>query len=218
MDLASQTRRADDLFPYTTYHHTKAPMFGMGGFNTDDRPIRFLEARRGRAEHKDVPAIHTGSYEAAHDRGRRQSGPQILDLRFRAESPLINANGVVMNEREIESMVRNVPVSNQEYDDFMELKKKTGFGYGYFPEMHIKQDKFRQLLLDEGYDIIPYINQAEDVGSISFMHLRPETDLRMRGAAFDPAKKDAADLMAGVALPALFTGGAVANQRRKRED
>jgi hypothetical protein len=217
MDLASQTQRADEFFPYATYHNTRVENPGndarRGG-------LEFLEARRGRNEYKDIPATHTGSFQAAFERSLRTQNPKILDLRFRAQSPFLEDSGKIFDEVTLENMVKDVPVTHREVEDWITAKFNSldMKGFGINPAQDVKQNKFRQALLDEGYDIIPYINKGEDVGSVSFMHLHPEKDLRFRGAAFNPDFKDWSDLMAGVALPALFTGGAVANQRRKRED
>jgi hypothetical protein len=77
-------------------------------------------------------------------------------------------------------------------------------------EKILRQDAFRERLLSEGYDTVPYYNSAEDVGNTSHMILRPE-NLRSVFAQFDPAKRHLADIMAQRWLvPTAATGGAAA--------
>ena len=53
------------------------------------------------------------------------------------------------------------------------------------------------------YDSIPYINDVEGAGRVS--HIVPPKNARSRFAAFDPAKKDSANLMHGIGAAGAMT-------------
>jgi len=70
------------------------------------------------------------------------------------------------------------------------------------------QRQFKQQLLEDGYDTVPYVNSVEGQGQVSHMVLKPE-NLRSRFAAFDPANIGKAGLMGGLAA---VLGGAAMRQ------
>jgi len=73
----------------------------------------------------------------------------------------------------------------------------------------------------QGYNAISQTvrNPASGVqDKVEYLNVLNPKDIRSVYARFDPARRRSSDLLAGLALPAIFTGGAVANQRRKRED
>jgi hypothetical protein len=107
-----------------------------------------------------------------------QQAASIMPLMMRAEKPYAKRTGEPFSEAEIRRQVT-------------QFAQKKGFR----PDSIDAKVKFRQSIMEQGYDVIPYLNSVEDRGSLSYLVLKPE-NLRSRFAAFDPAKRNSADLLA----------------------
>lgn len=69
---------------------------------------------------------------------------------------------------------------------------------------------FRDVLKNHGYDSVKYANRSEGTGGPSYLLLDPD-QLRLKWAAFDPAKAKSGDLLASLAA-LIGGGGAIASQ------
>lgn len=76
------------------------------------------------------------------------------------------------------------------------------------------KQRFKEHLLKLGYDTVPYLNQFEGAGQLSYMVLRPE-NLRSQFAKFDPANVGKAGLMGGLA--GILGIGAYRNQQGQED-
>jgi hypothetical protein len=236
MSEAARMRRADQMYPARVFHASSA---------NDPETIISFNPVRGNKELKDIASLHAGTLAAAADRAKNigDQGKRVsfFELRGNVDRPFLDSSrassggtmGSPWKEQDLSDWVSRQQPSLEDQAKSMRQLEETlnNIRSKRFFKPHeeakliqlYKYDVPRQIaarrkLIEEGYNVIPYINAVEDHGSISYMFLNPGRDLRLRDAAFDPAKRDSADLLAGIALPALFTGGAVANQRRKRED
>ena len=224
---SEQARRArgKELFPIEVYHGTRRP-YAFDEFT----PIP------GFGEAKDIPAVHVGSKDAASDRLRTVFGKDFepiydvpgkgwsptgdaselefaasaLPLRMRMTKPYLNADGT--------------PFTEQQLDDQVKAFRRAREG-ATTPEaaLHSDQDAaidittknaFRDHLVEQGYDVIPYVNRYEDAGNVSYMVLQPNR-LRSQFAKFNPFMLNSPNLMAG--LGAVLAGSA-ANARPRAQE
>lgn len=215
MDEASRMARAQELgFTIPVYHGTISnfirPAFKMKG---------------GDVLHE-VPAAHVGTQKAATDRlgalggppkpkiiageeAVTKVGPRVMELLMKAKKPFYGfgadpMTATPLQEKEIAKLVAD------------EYAAK----YGRTPRPYVQREKaeatklMQQRLLNEGYDVIPYVNAFEDKGSTSYMVLRPE-NLRLKEAAFDPKKANSGNLMGSLA--ALLGVGAASKYANSRQ-
>lgn len=200
MDEASRmARAAEQGFALDVYHGTRST-----------RPFDEFRPQMGPQRH-DLPGVHVGTKEAAQKRleqyfgennfgltnnlARPDQAASIMPLKMKAERPFVKKGGTPYTEAEIR-------------------QKVTAFARkeGLRPDSYDAKIRFRNSLLEQGYDVVPYVNTVEDRGSISYLVLRPE-NLRSRFAKFDPANIGKAGLMGGMA--GLLGVGAA--QRAKQE-
>jgi len=184
-DPESRMRRAEEQgFTEDVYHVTKSrkPITRFKPYSnlvTSGEPI------------DEVPGIHVGTKEAAADRFEqvitharnwepREPVMQTMPLKMRMSKPYLKADGTPFDEFELSSHIQ----------DFG--RKNPGEG--------VPGERFAKHLLDQGHDVIPYVNQFETPGSISYLVLKPE-NLRSRFAQFDPAKVDSPYIMKAAGGP-----------------
>jgi len=84
--------------------------------------------------------------------------------------------------------------------------------YGNLPVSNAAQ---REQIFSQN-SIIPYINDVEGPGSISY--IAPPKNIRSRFAAFDPFNRDSANLLAqyGAIAPTTALGAYMYNEKRKK--
>lgn len=105
-----------------------------------------------------------------------ERAPSIMPLLMKSEKPFMNQSGKPFSEKELMSAIKQFAGDNRIND------------------MAQAQRMYKQRLIDEGYDSIPYVNNIEGEGQVSHMVLKPE-NLRSRFAKFDPANIGKAGLM-----------------------
>lgn len=196
MDEASRmARAAEQGFTQEVYHGTRAT-----------KPFDEFRPQMGQQRH-DLPGVHVGTKEAAQERleqyfggksfglendlARSDQAASVMPLRMKAEKPFVNKSGAPYTEGEIRQKVAA-------------FAKKEGLK----PDSYDAKIRFRNSLVKQGYDVVPYVNTVEDPGNISYLVLKPE-NLRSRFAQFDPANIGKAGLMGGLAA---MLGGAAMRQ------
>jgi hypothetical protein len=226
MDEASRMARAAEM-GYTTpvYHGTSA-----------DFGLRNAFKMKGGNVFHEIPSAHVGTDVAASQRVMAlegldeppplvrtdEGGARVMELLMKAEKPFYGFDtgpqGMPL-AREGNIVTKRNPLN--EHDIGQIAKAEYARKHGKLPDASVLGQKteavglLRQRLLDEGYDVVPYINAFEDRGSTSYMVLKPE-NLRLKGAAFDPAKAKSGNLMANLAL--MLGGGAVAGTAMNRRE
>ena len=146
----------------------------------------------------DAVGTHVGTKEAALDRFRNTSGTidtpkgSTYPVQILGDKPLLNQNGMPWGEDDLNSFLRKSGGHN--WSD-------TQGGKMTYQDMN---KELRKKLFDEqGYTSIPYFNEVEGKGSISY--IVPPDNLRSRFAAFDPFRRSAAIAASmGVAAPDLL--------------
>ena len=143
----------------------------------------------------DAVGTHVGSKEAAQARFRNTT--QTNDQRFNkgttypvsilGDRPLMNQAGMPWGEDELNAFLRQTGGHN-----FSDVNK----GGMTYQDMNAA---LRKKLFDEqGYTSIPYINEVEAKGSVSY--IVPPENIRSINAAFDPFRRNAAIATATGAL------------------
>jgi hypothetical protein len=171
----------------TPMDRAKAMGFDTEGVHTSRHGIdtNVLDSGKYAMAPFDAIGTHFGTKEAALDRFNRTVGtteqfkgstyPVLLD----GSRPLMNKQGAIFNEEPL----------------LMSLSEKAD--YGNLPVSNAAQ---REQIFSKN-SIIPYINDVEGPGSISY--IAPPKNIRSRFAAFDPMRRNEADLL-GQADPALL--------------
>lgn len=221
---AERVANADKYFPIEDLFHSTQSPTGIKAFKA--------KFGSGMGWH-DLPGPHVGTLAAATRRATDLAGPDfkpsiaydrktgvefpdraelassIMPLRMRAEKPFLNPQGQPFEEREFGREVRNWAEENGYFTQ--------GVGPQAATQKKAAKEAFAKKLLAEGYDVVPYINEVEDAGSLSYLVLNPNR-LRSKFAKFDPKKLNSANLSAG--LGSLFVGGAMAKAatRDKKND
>tara|TARA_R110000803_G_C11971051_1_gene319735 strand:- start:38 stop:2023 length:1986 start_codon:yes stop_codon:yes gene_type:complete len=141
----------------------------------------------------DAVGTHVGSPQAAMDRFRNTTATtdQIKGTTYPVtilgDRPLMNQNGMPWGEDDLNAFLRkegghtssDVNGAKMTYQDMNSgLRKK--------------------LFEDQGYSSIPYFNEVEGKGSVSY--IVPPKNIRSQFAAFDPMRRDEPNLLAG-AIP-----------------
>ena len=129
---------------------------------------------------------HVGTKEAALDRFLKttQTGA-TYPLKIKTERQFLNKEGKPFSEEQLSSELRK-------------LAQKIGDDKGIDIEKLPYKEK-NQILSEymwKKYDAIPYINDVEAPGSISY--ILPSQNIRSRFAQFDPTKVGSKDILAGV--------------------
>tara|TARA_R110002126_G_scaffold130048_1_gene273173 strand:+ start:56 stop:1057 length:1002 start_codon:yes stop_codon:yes gene_type:complete len=218
---AERVANADKYFPIQDIFHSTQSPTGIKAFKA--------KIGSGTGWH-DLPGPHVGTLDAATRRATDLAGPDfkpsiaydrktgvefpdrvelassIMPLRMRAEKPFLDPQGKPFGEREFGREVRNWAEENGYFTQ--------GAGPRAATQKKAAKEAFAKKLLAEGYDVVPYINEVEDAGSLSYLVLNPNR-LRSKFAKFDPKKLNSANLSAGLA--GLFTGGAAAKAALTRQ-
>lgn len=225
---AERIANRDKYFPEEVFHST-----------TVTKPFQEFEPRGGGQWH-DIPGTHVGTVKAAEDRSKQIFGDDLepimdqvwkkggkreeevgmaasmMPLRMRMENPLYNKQGKPFTEEELQDAVKNFGYKSgmlkrpdQSSASWMSREQRPTLS-----QMRNVQQAYGEQLRAAGHDVIPYINEHEDIGSLSYLVLDP-TRLRSKFAKFDPKKLNSANLSAGLA--GLFTGGAAAKAALTRQ-
>jgi hypothetical protein len=143
----------------------------------------------------DAVGTHVGSKKAARERfdntvGYKINNPQYANDEIKGSSYPV----VIKNKRQLLDSAGKPSSENA-----LSTKFSESADYGNLRESNAK---LRQELFSD-YDSIPYINDVEAAGSVSY--IVPPENIRSRFAAFDPFRKDVATAAAmGVAAPNLL--------------
>lgn len=224
---AARLASMEEHFPIPVFHGTVSPT-----------GIKEFKQRPGGAGWNDVPGPHVGTLEAATQRVEARLGPSfeaipkysqktkeeladkmesvasVMPLQMRMEKPFLDPKGNVFNEADFGKFVNQWAINN----GYFSRTLPTGdplINASYTARKEAAQRDFAKQLLSEGYDVVPYINTAEDIGSKSYLVLDP-TKLRSRFAQFDPKKLSSANLSAG--LGSIFAAGAMAGKATRGND
>ena len=190
MDTPSRMARADEQgYNKDVFHYSR------GGEDIE-------EIREGDLNLSlfDALGIHTGSKEAAtkraaSTRSRNPDTGRLIDpsgptypLKIKHQKPLLNKDGKPYTESELHSVF---------------AKMAEDKDYGNVWDSDVKQ-KLRSDLWND-YDVIPYINEVEDAGKISY--ISPPAAVRSKFATFDPAKTGSSNILAS--NPVATTGAGI---------
>jgi hypothetical protein len=154
----------------------------------------------------DAVGTHVGTPQTAMERfqntvGYKVNNPNYANDELRGatypvtilgDRPLMNQNGMPWGEDDLNAFLRKEGGHN--WSD-IQGNKMT------YQDMNAALRK--KLFEEQGYTSIPYFNEVEGKGSISY--IVPPENIRSRFAAYDPFRKDVATATAmGVALPDLL--------------
>lgn len=154
----------------------------------------------------DAVGTHVGTPQAAMERfqntvGYKVNNPNYANDELRGatypvtilgDRPLMNQNGMPWGEDDLNAFLRKEGGHN--WSDIQGGKMT-------YQDMNAALRK--KLFEEQGYTSIPYFNEVEGKGSISY--IVPPENIRSRFAAFDPFRKDVATATAmGVAAPDLL--------------
>jgi len=156
----------------------------------------------------DAVGTHVGTKQAAADRFRNTTATtdQIKGTSYPVtilgDRPLLNQNDMPFGEDDLNAFLRR-----QGGHTLSDMKG----GKMTYQDMNASLRK--KLFEEKGYTSIPYFNEVEGKGSISY--IVPPDNIRSRFAAFDPFRRNAAIAAAmGVAAPNLLA----AEPEKKKEE
>lgn len=146
----------------------------------------------------DAVGTHVGTPKTAMDRFRNtiattdQIKGTTYPVTILGDRPLMNQNDMPWGEDDLNAFLRKEGGHN--WSDIQG---------GKMTYQDMNADLRKKLFEKQGYTSIPYFNEVEGKGSISY--IVPPENIRSRFAAFDPFRKDVATATAmGVALPDLL--------------
>jgi hypothetical protein len=154
----------------------------------------------------DAVGTHVGTPQAAMERfqntvGYKVNNPNYSNDELRGvtypvtilgNKPLMNQNGMPFGEDDLSALLRQQGGHN--YSDIQG---------GKMTYQDMNADLRKKLFEEQGYTSIPYYNEVEGKGSISY--IVPPENIRSRFAAFDPFRRSAAIAASmGVAAPDLL--------------
>lgn len=157
----------------------------------------------------DAVGTHVGTPQAAMDRFENTVGYKVNNPNY--------ANDELKGVTYPVTILGNKPLMNQNNMPFGEddlsafLRNKGGHNWsdiqgGKMTYQNMNADLRKKLFEEEGYTSIPYFNEVEGKGSISY--IVPPENIRSRFAAFDPFRRNAAIAATmGVAAPDLLAAG-----------
>jgi len=146
----------------------------------------------------DAVGTHVGTPQAAMDRFRNTTATtdQIKGTTYPVtilgNKPLLNQNAMAWGEDDLSAFLRQQGGHNW-----------SDIHGGKMTYQDMNADLRKKLFEKQGYTSIPYYNEVEGKGSISY--IVPPENIRSRFAAFDPFRRNAAIAAAmGVAAPDLL--------------
>jgi hypothetical protein len=187
-----EARAKEQGFVHDVYHVTRSP-----------KPIAKFKPYHARSESllpiDQLAGIHVGSKEAAEDRfgqvtehanvsGESEPTMHTMPLKMRMEKPYLHPEGRPWRESELDAPMRAFK-REQGLDlnpRLMSQDEREAYYKKHGPRGPNVGDMWTKHLISQGYDVIPYINEYEDAGNLSYLVLRPE-NLKSRFANFDPA-------------------------------
>ena len=155
----------------------------------------------------DAVGTHVGTPQAAMERYQNTVGYKVNNPNYAndelkgvtypvtilGDRPLMNQNGMPFGEDDLNAFLRQQGGHN--WSDIQGGKMT-------YQDMNAKLRK--KLFEEQGYTSIPYYNEVEGKGSISY--IVPPDNIRSRFAAYDPFRRNAAIAAAmGVAAPDLLS-------------
>ena len=161
----------------------------------------------------DAVGTHVGSPQAAMERFQNTVGYKVgnpnyaLDelkgtsypVKVLGDKPLLNQNGMPWGEDDLNTFLRQSGGYNW-----------SDVNGGKLTYQDLNADLRKKLFEKQGYTSIPYFNEVEGKGSISY--IVPPENIRSRFAAFDPMRRSAAIAAAsGLAAPDLLANQVPAN-------
>lgn len=182
MDTASRMARASDQGFAENVFHVSRMGDDISEFNKGNDAVSPFDAI----------GVHVGTKDAANYRfesANKYRHPEdkagvMYPLTIRKERLFLNKDGQPWNEEELS-----------------DLLNQYQFSQGL--SLSDSKDGLRDFIWAK-FDAIPYINDVESKGSISY--IVPPSNIRSVNAAFDPAKRGSANLLAGGAAAAVGVG------------
>jgi hypothetical protein len=129
---------------------------------------------------------HVGTKEAAYDRFLKTTNTGVTyPLKIKTERQFLNKEGKPFEEERLSS-------------ELYKLIEKIGDekGVDVYKLPYQERNKMLADYMWKKYDAIPYINDVEAPGSISY--IVPSQNIRSKFAKFDPTKAESKDILAGV--------------------
>jgi len=161
----------------------------------------------------DAVGTHVGSPQAAMERFQNTVGYKVgnpnyafdelkgssYPVKVLGDKPLLNQNGMPWGEDDLNTFLRQTGGYNW-----------SDVNGGKLTYQDLNADLRKKLFEKQGYTSIPYFNEVEGKGSISY--IVPPENIRSRFAAFDPMRRSAAIAAAsGLAAPDLLANQVPAN-------
>lgn len=184
LDMSQKARmeRADQMFPAQGYHATRADISEFKDVGRSDLGFHF-----GTPEQAQARLEGTRGYKHGADYPKRttSSGENIIPARLNVKNPLRVEDAGYFGGSSTEFI--------------LELRSK-----GIDVKAGMSHNQIIRAIEDAGYDGLVYKNLTEGAAD-SIVALRPD-QIRSVHAAFDPAKKESADILAGVAGATIGAG------------
>jgi hypothetical protein len=147
----------------------------------------------------DAVGTHVGTPQAAMERFQNTVGYKVnnpnyaLDeltgssypVKVLGDKPLLNQNGMPWGEDDLNTFLRQTGGHN--YSDI---------NGGKLTYQDLNADLRKKLFDEQGYTSIPYFNEVEGKGSVSY--IVPPKNIRSQFAAFDPMRRNETDILAGL--------------------
>ena len=147
----------------------------------------------------DAVGTHVGTPQAAMERFQNTVGYKVnnpnyaLDeltgssypVKVLGDKPLLNQNGMPWGEDDLNTFLRKTGGHN--YSDI---------NGGKLTYQDLNADLRKKLFDEQGYTSIPYFNEVEGKGSVSY--IVPPKNIRSQFAAFDPMRRNETDILAGL--------------------
>ena len=231
MDTASRMKRAEEMgFDTDAYHGTNQP--DIPELQSGDIGIHVGDETAANVRLNDKAALSRGVNRYS-TRGKDfGDNANILPLKVKSENPLrmddagewrdpielakgLRTSAIGSKNPDIHKLLDDIQADadtiNRSYSDLED--------YLSDPEIMGMVDELREAVKGAGYDSIVYRNFTEATsqsGSDSLILLDP-SQARSRFAKFDPAKKDSANLLAGVAGGGLAVNLGLAQRDNKTQ-
>ena len=195
--IAMNTPYMDKMFNLAQFQGSIKPSVGQSaaeklGFNKDV----YHFSKTGADIKEFVPGMqdlspfgigtHVGTKEAAYDRFLKTTNTgATYPLQIKTERQFLNKEGNPFPEEQLSMELRRIiqKIGDDKGIDIQKLPYK-------------EQNQMLSNYMWKKYDAIPYINDVEAPGSISY--IVPSQNIRSKFAQFDPAKATSKDILAGV--------------------